>query len=102
MTRSLADGLRLGTGLQIVAKDSAYLARFRVETCRGELAHWLVFASALFFLWNTPAVGLVMIGYATVANLPCILVQRVNRCRLNRVLDGAARPTSPRDNASRS
>jgi glycosyl-4,4'-diaponeurosporenoate acyltransferase len=68
-------------------RSPEYLARFRVETCRSELAHWIVVGFApLFFLWNSPAVGLLMIAYALLANLPCILTQRYNRCRLNRVL----------------
>jgi glycosyl-4,4'-diaponeurosporenoate acyltransferase len=92
---SLPDGARLfRRGFrkkQLAARSPEYLARFRVETCRGELAHWIVVACApLFFLWNPPWVGLVMIAYALLANLPCILAQRYNRLRLGRVLRSLA------------
>lgn len=64
-----------------------YLERFSRETCRGEMAHWLVMACApLFFLWNPPWAGGVMIAYGIIANLPCILVQRYNRARLLKAL----------------
>ena len=66
------------------AKDPAYIQRFIAETCRGEFAHWLtILCSALFFLWNEPAVGWLMVCYALFANLPCIFVQRYNRIRLS-------------------
>lgn len=61
-------------------KDPAYLRRFVRETCRGEAAHWAVMCCApLFFLWNPPWAGWVMIVYACIANLPCIMTQRFNR-----------------------
>ncbi len=64
-----------------------YFARFLTETCRGEIVHWVVCGSALlFFLWNSWRVGLVMVAYGVVANLPCILAQRYNRLRLAQVL----------------
>jgi glycosyl-4,4'-diaponeurosporenoate acyltransferase len=89
--RLLPDGARLfRRGFRkkhLGARGPAYLARFRVETCRSELAHWVVVACApLFFLWNSPGVGAIMIAYALLANLPCILTQRYNRCRLARIL----------------
>jgi glycosyl-4,4'-diaponeurosporenoate acyltransferase len=69
------------------SRSPEYLERFRRETCRGELVHWVVMAFApLFFLWNPPHVGVVMIVYAVLANLPFIVVQRYNRLRLQRVL----------------
>ncbi len=68
-------------------REEGYLERFRVETCRGEAAHWAVLAAAgLFFLWNPPWVGLIMIAYGAAANLPCVIVQRYNRIRLERVI----------------
>lgn len=75
---------------RLLSRDPAYLARFRRETCRGELAHWLTLAAApLFFFWNSPGVGLVMIAYAILASLPFIVVQRHNRFRLERMLAGS-------------
>jgi glycosyl-4,4'-diaponeurosporenoate acyltransferase len=70
------------------SRSPEYLERFRRETCRGELVHWVVMAfGPLFFVWNPPLVGAFMVVYAVLANLPFIVVQRYNRVRLQRVLD---------------
>jgi glycosyl-4,4'-diaponeurosporenoate acyltransferase len=72
-------------GLASRAPD--YLQRFIVETCRGEGAHWLaMFPAPLFFFWNRPWVGGLMVAYALVGNLPCLIAQRYNRRRLERLL----------------
>ena len=72
----------------LAQKKSEYLDRFVKETCRGELAHWFVIAVApLFFLFNPWYAGIIMIIYAFMANLPCIIVQRYNRPRLMRIRD---------------
>ncbi len=61
--------------------------RFVVETRRAELTHWGVLGAApLFALWNPWPLTLVMWAYAVVANVPCIVVQRFNRARLQRLL----------------
>jgi glycosyl-4,4'-diaponeurosporenoate acyltransferase len=63
-----------------------YLDNFIKETCRAELTHWImVVISPLFFMWNLWYVGIVMIVYAILVNLPCIMTQRYNRIRLKRV-----------------
>lgn len=68
-------------------KDSAYIETFSGETCRAELTHWIILAFApIFFLWNRPIVGLLMIIYAAAENLPLIIAQRYNRFRLLRLL----------------
>ena len=68
-------------------RDDAYLERYVVETRRAELGHWLAAAPApLFFAFNPYQVGIVMLVYATVANGPCVLSQRYNRLRLQRIL----------------
>ncbi len=60
-----------------------YLNKFNGETCRAELTHWLqILPSGIFFLWNMWWVGLIMIAYGLLANIPCILLQRYNRARL--------------------
>ena len=65
----------------------ADLGRYLVETRRGELAHWAIMAAApLFLLWNPWTIWLLMVAYAVVANLPCIVIQRYNRARLLRIL----------------
>lgn len=71
-------------------REPDYLQRFIRETWRGELCHWAALAfTPVFFLWNPLWADGVMVGYAVVANLPCILVQRYNRARFQRLL---ARP----------
>lgn len=68
--------------------DTAYLQRFLKETCRGELAHWITFlCSPIFFLWNLWWVGLIMIAYALIVNMPCIITQRFNRIRFRRIVE---------------
>lgn len=65
----------------------AFLQTFILESRRAELTHWLCLVPApFFFLWNEVPSGWVMIAYALLANLPCILVQRYNRIRLERVV----------------
>jgi glycosyl-4,4'-diaponeurosporenoate acyltransferase len=64
-----------------------YLQRFIRETWRGELCHWAAIAWApVFFLWNPWWGDLIIVGYAVAANLPCILAQRYNRARFQRLL----------------
>jgi len=63
-----------------------YLDSFIRETCRAELTHWIVFLfGPLFLFWNLWWVGIVMIVYATLANIPCVITQRYNRIRLQRI-----------------
>jgi len=68
-------------------RDPAYLRQFAAETRRGEAAHWLMFACfPIFFLWNPPWARTVMVVYAAIVNLPCIVVQRYNREAIRRLL----------------
>lgn len=72
---------------RIRGHGAAYLNRFLIETCRSEGVHWIVLGfSLVFFFWNSWGVGMVMVAYGVVANLPCILVQRYNRLRLTAAL----------------
>jgi glycosyl-4,4'-diaponeurosporenoate acyltransferase len=72
---------------ELVGTNPAYLQRFISETWRGELCHWAALAFApVFFLWNPWWADLIMVAYAFTANLPCILAQRYNRARFERVL----------------
>ena len=64
-------------------RDPATLRRFVAETRRAEWTHWVIMlATPVFLLWSWPWVELVMVAYALSANLPCLLVQRFNRIRL--------------------
>ena len=66
--------------------DEIYLGNFIRETCRAEITHWIMFLlSPVFFIWNIWWVGIVMIVYAILVNVPCIIIQRYNRIRLKRV-----------------
>lgn len=66
--------------------DDVYLDDFIRETCRAELTHWIMLLfSLVFFIWNPWWVGIVMIVYAILVNVPCIIIQRYNRIRLKRV-----------------
>jgi len=70
--------------LKETSKD--YLDSFIRETCRAELTHWIVFLfGPVFLIWNLWWVGIVMILYATIANIPCVITQRYNRIRLQRI-----------------
>ena len=69
-------------------RDPDYLRDFLHETRRAELVHWLVFCSAaLFYFWNPAWVVKWMFLYSSLANLPCIIVQRYNRARFERLLE---------------
>ena len=68
-------------------KSGLYFKSFLQETCRAELTHWIIMLfGPLFLLWNKPGVGLIMIFYALIENLPLIITQRYNRIRFKRVL----------------
>lgn len=65
-------------------RDPEYLRQFIAETCRGELAHYAQIPGIwLTLIWNPwPVAAMVMIIYALLSNLPCILLQRFTRARL--------------------
>jgi glycosyl-4,4'-diaponeurosporenoate acyltransferase len=96
--RLLPDGARLAKGgfrkKRLSSAKPEYLHRFALETCRGELAHWIPAAvSPLFFLWNPPWAGLLNVVLAVLLHLPFIMVQRHNRFRLGREI--ASRQRQP-------
>jgi glycosyl-4,4'-diaponeurosporenoate acyltransferase len=60
-----------------------YLKIFLYETKRAELTHWLIILPVpIFFIWNLWWIGIIMIIYAMIVNIPCILLQRYNRARI--------------------
>lgn len=61
-----------------------YFRRFVVETCRGEAAHYAQIPGILLTLiWNPwPVAAIVMIVYAFLSNLPCLILQRFTRARM--------------------
>jgi glycosyl-4,4'-diaponeurosporenoate acyltransferase len=75
---------------RMISRSPDYSRLFIRETCRAELMHWLVFALVpLFYLWNEWLVATLMIPYAVLTNVPCIIAQRYNRPRLVRMLESA-------------
>lgn len=62
------------------------LNKFLLEMRRAEMTHWLSMTPAiLFFFWNPPWAGWIMIVYAILMNIPFIVVQRYNRPRLEKI-----------------
>ncbi|MED4798125.1 glycosyl-4,4'-diaponeurosporenoate acyltransferase, partial [Priestia megaterium] len=69
------------------SRTKEYAQLFLIETNRAELTHWIsILPSILFFIWNSPSIGVWMVIYAIVANVPFILVQRYNRIRIHQVV----------------
>jgi glycosyl-4,4'-diaponeurosporenoate acyltransferase len=88
----LPDGASwLGGGFskaKLQQRSPEYIQRFMVETWRGELCHWCALAFIpLFALWNPWWANGIIVAYALAANLPCILVQRYNRARMQATLE---------------
>lgn len=72
---------------RLPGRDGPGLERFAMETRRAELTHLLIMAALpVFALWNPWTGMLVNLAYALAANVPCIVVQRYNRMRIERVL----------------
>jgi len=63
------------------------LKRFLTESARGELTHWLaIFPFWIFWLFTPDYVPWIMLGYALIVNIPCIIAQRYNRPRVQHLL----------------
>jgi len=63
------------------------LNRFLVESARGEMTHWLaIFPFWVFWFFTPPIVPWIMLFYALLVNFPCIIAQRYNRPRVQRLL----------------
>jgi glycosyl-4,4'-diaponeurosporenoate acyltransferase len=77
----------------LVRRDPEALRQLVIETRRAELVHWVLWpAGLLTALWLPPAAVLVNLVFATLFNLPCLLVQRHNRRRLQTCLERMAGP----------
>ena len=69
------------------SKEPAYLRSFVAETRRGEFSHWLQMVAIPFFIIWTPWPGnLIVILWAVISNLPCILNLRYTRQRMRLLL----------------
>lgn len=83
-------GGKFGKG-RLRSSDPVYLEAFILETWRGEICHGCAFLFVpLFFLWNPWWGDCVIVAYAVLANLPCLIAQRYNRLRLRRLLEKSA------------
>lgn len=68
--------------------DPDYLKAFIAETGRAEIFHWLqIFPFWVFGLWSPPFVIWIMLCYALIVNMPCILAQRYNRPKLRKIYE---------------
>jgi glycosyl-4,4'-diaponeurosporenoate acyltransferase len=75
------------------------LQRFLIESARGELTHWFaIFPFWLFWLFTPPIVPWIMLVYALLVNIPCIIAQRYNRPRVLRLLQKKSRELFLQDN----
>lgn len=64
------------------------LEKFLIESCRGELTHWLaIIPFWVFGFFAPPYIIPIMFVYALLVNMPCIIVQRYNRPRIKRLLE---------------
>jgi len=71
----------------LVGRDRRGLERLVVETRRAELVHGVLWAAgALTALWLPPAAVLLNLAFASLFNIPCLVLQRHNRSRLQRCL----------------
>lgn len=72
--------------LESFSQDS--LNRFLIESARGEMTHWIpIFFFWVFWLFTPPMVPWIMLIYALFINMPCIIAQRYNRPRVQRLLN---------------
>lgn len=68
--------------------DHDTINKFLVESCRAELTHILpILVVWIFFLFTPFHIGLIMVVYSIITNLPCLIVQRYNRPRLISLLN---------------
>ena len=93
---ALPGGIRKAS---LARRDPVALQRLSLETRRAELVHWALWpAWMVTALWLPPSGVLVNLVFATLFNLPCLLLQRYNRLRLGRTLSRTpcSRPPSDR------
>lgn len=78
------------TKKHLLSYDSSYLETFVKESCRAELVHWLgMLPFVVFFLLVPPLIAGILVVYAVIVNLPCIVAQRYNRPRLAALFEAA-------------
>jgi glycosyl-4,4'-diaponeurosporenoate acyltransferase len=71
----------------LARRDPLALQRLLLETRRAELVHWALWPAWMATaLWLPPAGVVINLIFATLFNLPCLLLQRYNRLRLRLAL----------------
>ena len=64
-----------------------YISQYLLESLRAELCHIGAILFALIILTLTvPSLSILIVGYTALLNIPCILIQRFNRPRFERIL----------------
>ena len=72
----------------LIFSNREYFEKFRTETCRAEISHIIqILPLPFFIIWNPWWAFIVMVFYAFIVNVPCIIAQRYNRPRLSMVLN---------------
>jgi len=85
---ALPGGIRKAS---LARRQPQALQRLIAETRRAELVHWALWPAWLVTsLWLPPAGVWLNLLFATLLNLPCLLLQRYNRLRLQCLLWGMA------------
>ncbi len=77
--------------------DPTALGLFAAETRRGECSHWLqLLTISGFILWTPWPVALIIIAWALISNLPCIISLRHTRLRIQHLRHRIAPRIGPR------
>ena len=72
---------------KLQSTEPDYLRKFILETRRGEFSHWVQWLLITgFVVWNPFPANLVIIMYAAITNVPCLVNLRHSRQRLIPVL----------------
>ncbi|WP_332298823.1 glycosyl-4,4'-diaponeurosporenoate acyltransferase [Mammaliicoccus sciuri] len=67
------------------SSDITNIEKFVIETKRAELVHLLSILPIVVFIKSKKSIKVINIVYVVIANVPCIIVQRYNRPKLQRI-----------------
>ena len=72
---------------KLQSTEPEYLRTFILETRRGEFSHWLqMICISSFIIWNPYPANIIILFYAGLSNIPCILNLRYTRQRMRILL----------------
>ena len=64
-----------------------YISQYLLESLRAELCHLgAIFFAFIILIVTVPSLSMPIVGYTALLNIPCILIQRFNRPRFERIL----------------